>query len=983
MDYFADQHARALRGDQPVPLSELPGLWRVTEGAVDIFAVRLVEGRLSGRREFLVRLLPESGFAGLPDGLDGITGGVTPLGAISPADTSIAPKSPPTSHPRGALTLIAVGGLGSEIQPATAPEPQTAIVDRWLTALDRVCRDTRDTWANSFASPGKMELEAEARLIAPAGQVVWVTVSTGALLTADGIAIVPGTLPIALTGLSPLTASVATTLKVDTTSAVLADGRLGPALAGHYARLIPTLERLIAARDAERIEFGRRSEAATRAREAEGIATLAGVGRERAATLIAPGAPPGWRALAAVAAALGQDVTLPANLADLGLDGRGIQGLAEACGLRSRMVVLQAEWWLGNFGPLLASMQETNEPVALLPENGGYTLWNPVTGERLSVDGKLGLSVRPQAAMLYRRFSDAPITMAGLLGFSLRRNSGRVFWLIAFAVLGGLLGLFVPWATATLVDSVIPRSAVPELAVLAIGLVIVAIGSASVGVVRSLVMQQMEQQIDLAAQSALFDRVLRLPVAFLKSFSVGDLVDRVLGLQSIRQILTGATLSAAITGLMSVMNIAMMFLYGGQLALIGLLAAFISLGVSGLLVVVQLRQERVLAASRGKAASIVLQLITGIAKLKAAAAVGRARALWAMSYARQRDQFVAAQRTDNLQGIFQAGFGPLSLVVLYYYAARAMAPASDGPPLPSALGVGAFLGFVSAYGQLLGGMSGLVGAMSSTLRAVPTYERAKPLMTTPTESNANLAHPGVLSGDIEVSGLTFSYPNTESPVLRDLSFSIKAGEFVAIVGPSGSGKSTVLRMLLGFETPEQGEVLYDGKPLSGLDIVGLRRQLGVVLQNGRVQPVPILDNIASGRPVSLDEAWDAVRKAGMEEDIKAMPMGMHTAMNDGGTSLSGGQRQRLMIARALAGKPRILMMDEATSALDNKTQAIVTESVSRLNLTRITIAHRLSTIASVDRVIVLDHGEVVQDGSFAELMAAPGLFRDLARRQLT
>jgi ABC-type bacteriocin/lantibiotic exporter with double-glycine peptidase domain len=155
------------------------------------------------------------------------------------------------------------------------------------------------------------------------------------------------------------------------------------------------------------------------------------------------------------------------------------------------------------------------------------------------------------------------------------------------------------------------------------------------------------------------------------------------------------------------------------------------------------------------------------------------------------------------------------------------------------------------------------------------------------------------------------------------------------------------------------------------------------LQNGRVQPVPILDNIASGRPVSLDEAWDAVRKAGMEEDIKAMPMGMHTAMNDGGTSLSGGQRQRLMIARALAGKPRILLMDEATSALDNKTQSIVTESVSRLNLTRITIAHRLSTITSVDRVIVLDQGQVVQDGTFAGLMETPGLFRDLAQRQLT
>jgi NHLM bacteriocin system ABC transporter ATP-binding protein len=960
MDYIVDHHARTLSGDRPVLLRDLPGLWRVTKGAVDIFGVRLIDGRITGRREFLLRLLPDSCFSGLSDD------------AISAA--------------AGAITLLAVGGLGSEIQPVLDPALQSAAIDLWVADLDRACRDARDAWATTFAATGETRLEADAKLIAPAGKVFWATILSGSVHTADGITIATGAPPIAVTSLSPLQAATTTKLRIDTTETILLDGRVAAALREYHARVIPAVTRLIAARNAERIEFGKRSEVATRAREAEGMDSLAGVGRGRPGAAIAPGAPPAWRAMAAVAAALGQPVVLPANLKDLGLEGRGIQGLAEACGLRSRIIVLSAEWWTGNFGPLLASLQESNEPVALLPEDGGYTMWKPVSDERLRVDSKLGLRVRPQAIMLYRRFTDAPITMASLLGFSLQRNFWRVVALIGLAMLGGVLGLFVPWVTATLVDKVIPRSAIPDLTVLAIGMVIAALSTASVGVVRSLVMQQMEQQVDLAAQSALFDRVLRLPVAFLKSYSIGDLVDRVLGLQTIRETLTGATMSSAIMGLMSIMNIVMMFAYGGKLAMIGMLAALISFGVSGGLVVVQLRRERVLATSRGKAASIVLQLITGIAKLKAAAAVGRGRALWAVTYARQRDHFVGAQRINNLQSNFQAAFGPLSMVALYYFAASAMTPPADaagGAAFPTALGVGAFLGFVSAYGQLLGGVSGLAGALSTTLRAVPTYERAKPLMTTPTESAANKVYPGVLSGQIEVSGLTFRYPGTDTPVLQDLSFSIRPGEFVAFVGPSGSGKSTVLRLLLGFETPEKGEVLYDGKPLSGLDIVGLRRQLGVVLQNGRVQPVPILDNIASGRPISLDEAWDAVRKAGMEEDIKIMPMGMHTAMNDGGTSLSGGQRQRLMIARALAGKPRILLMDEATSALDNKTQAIVTESVSRLNLTRITIAHRLSTITSVDRVIVLDHGQVVQDGTFAELMAAPGLFHDLAARQLS
>jgi NHLM bacteriocin system ABC transporter ATP-binding protein len=523
----------------------------------------------------------------------------------------------------------------------------------------------------------------------------------------------------------------------------------------------------------------------------------------------------------------------------------------------------------------------------------------------------------------------------------------------------------------------------------------VAVSSGCVALVRALIMQQMEQQVDLAAQSALFDRMLRLPVSFLKSYSIGDLADRVVGLQSIRQVLTGATLSSAMAGMMSMMNIVMMLSYSGKLALFGIGAAIVSGIISSLLVILQLRRERALAASRGRSESVVLQLITGIGKLKAAAAVGRAHALWANAYARQRDNFVRAQWAGNYQSIFQSMFMPISMVVLYYMAAKAILPAASaaggegadaaGPATAAAaaLSAGAFLGFSSAYGQLIGGVSGLVGALSAALRIIPTYERAKPLLTTKPETASDRMYPGVLNGRIEFADVTFRYPNTQTPVLQNLSFEVEPGQFVAIVGPSGSGKSTILRLLVGFESPEEGDILYDGKPLSSLDVVGVRRQLGVVLQNGRVQPVSMLENIGGGRPITLNDAWDAARKAGLEDDIKNMPMGMHTGLTDGGSTLSGGQRQRLMIARALASRPRMLLLDEATSALDNRTQAIVTETVSRLSLTRIIIAHRLSTIASVDRVLVIDHGRIVQDGSFKELMETPGLFRELAQRQLT
>ncbi|HEY9805050.1 MAG TPA: ATP-binding cassette domain-containing protein, partial [Candidatus Obscuribacterales bacterium] len=208
------------------------------------------------------------------------------------------------------------------------------------------------------------------------------------------------------------------------------------------------------------------------------------------------------------------------------------------------------------------------------------------------------------------------------------------------------------------------------------------------------------------------------------------------------------------------------------------------------------------------------------------------------------------------------------------------------------------------------------------------------------------------------------------------------GEFIAIVGPSGSGKSTLFRLLLGFESPQIGQVFYDRQNLLSLDIHAVRRQIGVLLQNSRTNTASIFENIAGNALITMDEAWEAARHAGFADEITAMPMGMHTVVSEGGSNLSGGQRQRLLIARALALKPRILLFDEATSSLDNQTQAIVSESLKKLQITRIVIAHRLSTIQDADRIYVLEAGRVVQQGSFQQLMSQEGLFFRLMQRQI-
>ncbi|MGF1575674.1 MAG: ATP-binding cassette domain-containing protein, partial [Cyanophyceae cyanobacterium] len=297
------------------------------------------------------------------------------------------------------------------------------------------------------------------------------------------------------------------------------------------------------------------------------------------------------------------------------------------------------------------------------------------------------------------------------------------------------------------------------------------------------------------------------------------------------------------------------------------------------------------------------------------------------------------------------------------------------------LTTGRFLAFNAAFGSFVAGATGLSGTLDEMLEVASLWKRAKPILDARLESDLDRADPGRLRGELALQNVSFRYKEGGALILNNVSLQVDPGEFVALVGPSGSGKSTIFRMLLGFEQPLSGKILFDGQDLSGLNLQAVRRQLGVVMQNGRLTSASIFENIASGSLLTMDEAWEAARNAGFDQDIESMPMGMHTVISEGGGNLSGGQRQRLLIARALAIKPRILLFDEATSALDNRTQAIVSASLDRLRVTRIVIAHRLSTIRNADRIYVLKAGQVMESGSFEELVAQAGLFAKMMASQ--
>jgi ABC-type bacteriocin/lantibiotic exporter with double-glycine peptidase domain len=418
-----------------------------------------------------------------------------------------------------------------------------------------------------------------------------------------------------------------------------------------------------------------------------------------------------------------------------------------------------------------------------------------------------------------------------------------------------------------------------------------------------------------------------------------------------------------------------MFHYHPGLAALGTLLIAAAVAVTAAGGVTQLRRQRQAARLTGRISGLVLQLLGSVGKLRVAGAEVHAFAQWARLFSEQRGLQFGIRSVGGWLAAFHAAFPLLAYLLIF----RAALPApGSGAGLPT----GDFLAFLAAFSTSLGALLGTCTALLGTLNLVSLYEQARPILTTLPETDTGRADPGALAGDIEVQHAVFRYQPDGPVVLRDVSFSARAGEFVAFVGPSGSGKSTLLRLLLGFEALESGAIHYDGQEIAGLDIHAVRRQIGVVLQTGRLLAGDIFTNIVGSAPASIEEAWEAARMAGLADDIAAMPMGMHTVISEGGGTLSGGQRQRLLIARAIVHRPRLLFFDEATSALDNRTQAVVTASLARLQATRIVIAHRLSTILGADRIYVVDRGRIVESGRYQELLDAGGLFAELARRQI-
>ena len=399
--------------------------------------------------------------------------------------------------------------------------------------------------------------------------------------------------------------------------------------------------------------------------------------------------------------------------------------------------------------------------------------------------------------------------------------------------------------------------------------------------------------------------------------------------------------------------------------------------VSAMLLACQLRNEAKIRRIEGSIIGFLLEVVGGITKLRTAGAENRAFAHWAERYADQLSVMIKARRDSNRLHRFFSVY-PIVIAMVIYLGAIHLDP--------NRLSAGDFLAFSTALANLVAAVLAVGYTLTGLLDLPPLYDRVRPILEAVPEFPAAVIEPVRLGGGLALGGVSFRYPGQDegAKVLDDVSLQARPGEFVAIVGASGSGKSTIMRLLLGFETPNSGTVTYDGRELVTLDPREVRRQIGVVLQHAELMPGDIFSNIVGfDSTLTMEDAWTAARLAGLDEEIRLMPMGMHTLVGEGGGNLAGGQRQRLLIARAVVRRPRILMFDEATSALDNTTQAIVTDSITRelKGITRLVIAHRLATVMHADRIYVIKKGKVVQSGQYRQLIAEPGPFQELVHRQ--
>ena len=649
-----------------------------------------------------------------------------------------------------------------------------------------------------------------------------------------------------------------------------------------------------------------------------------------------------------------------------------LEYLMRPYGIMYRTVRLEKGWYKDAAGAMLGTLKKSGKSVALIPGKiSGYSYFDTETGKRKKIGKKEQDLFEDEALAFYKPFPLKKMGLFTLAKYILGILSVADYIVMMLATLAVVfIGMFTPKFNNLLFSYVLPSGSMQMLLSVFLFMICISIAGVLLNAVKNVVIARIDTKMSVSVEAATMMRVMSLPVNFFRKYSAGELSSRVSQMNSLCEILVSTIFSAGLTSVFSLVYILQLFSFAPALAGKALAIIIVSTCFSVISFVVQTEITQKQMEVAGKESGMTYAMIAGIQKIKLTGSEKRAFARWGDLYAEEAALLYNPPVFLKINSVISTGISLLGTIILYYSAVRANVSVAD------------YYAFNTAYSMVTGAILSLTNIFFSVAQIRPALKMIEPIFDEVPETAEGKKMLEKISGEVELNHVSFRYDEKMPFIFNDLSLKIQSGQYVAIVGKTGCGKSTLMRLLLGFEKPQQGAIYYDGKDLEKLDLKSVRRKIGVVMQNGKLLQGDIYSNIVLSAPwLTQQDAWEAAEIAGIAEDIRKMPMEMSTMISEGSGGISGGQKQRIMIARAIASKPKILMLDEATSALDNPTQKKISEALDSMKCTRIIIAHRLSTIKQCDRVIVLDEGKIIEDGTYQELMDKKGFFMELVARQ--
>ena len=641
-------------------------------------------------------------------------------------------------------------------------------------------------------------------------------------------------------------------------------------------------------------------------------------------------------------------------------------------GLMQRSVQLEDGWYKDAYGPMLGYFQDTGKPIALLPNVfSGYSYIDETTGVRVKITKKRAKNFSRKAICFYKPLPLKELGIGDLILFLKDSITAGDILLIALATfLISCVGLLLPKITVAVTGPVLSSKNSTALIGAAVFIFCISLSTQLITAVNGLLVARLETKTSVAVESSMMMRILSLPVSFHRKYSPGELKARSMAVNELCDLVEKMFMTSGFSAIASLIYITQIFRYAPTLVVPSIIIIIFTVVFSLMITILQVGISKKIREEEAKESGLTYSIITGIQKIKLAEAEKRIFAKWLSHYSKLAELVYNPPTILKMSNVVITGTTLFSTIILYYLAIIGNVSQSS------------YFGFIAAYGTVMAAFTQLSSIALSVAQIKPILEMSEPFLKTVPETSENKEIVTELAGNVELAHVSFRYAENTPYILDDFSLKIKAGDYVAIVGRTGCGKSTLIRLLLGFETPEKGAIYYDGRDVSELDMGSLRKNIGTVTQDGGLFQGDIYSNIVITKPdLSIEDAWVAAETAKIAEDIRNMPMGMFTMISEGQGGISGGQKQRLMIARAVAPNPKLLIFDEATSALDNVTQKQVSEALDEMGCTRIVVAHRLSTIKKCDRIVVMDGGHIIEDGTYDQLIEQNGFFAELVSRQ--